>query len=155
DPHLDNITGYQQLPGKLIYLTHTRPDISYSIHCLAQHMHSPLKSHLNCALNVLRYLKNALGKGIKYAHSKNDNTLNTLSKSSIEAEYRSMVSAACEIIWIQKLLLDLNVKIALPVAIFCDNKSALQLAINPAFHERSKHFEIDVHLSEKKLQKGS
>ncbi|GJT38378.1 putative RNA-directed DNA polymerase [Tanacetum coccineum] len=191
DPYLDNITGYQQLLGKLIYLTHTRPDISYSVHCLAQHMHSPLKSHLNCALNVLRYLKNAPGKGIKYAHSKNDNTLvgfsdadwakciktrksvtgyyvflnncfiswkskklNTLSRSSTEAEYRSMASAACEIIWIQKLLLDLNVKITLPVDLFCDNKSALQLAINHVFHERSKHFEIDVHFIREKIAKG-
>ncbi|GJV37167.1 ribonuclease H-like domain-containing protein [Tanacetum coccineum] len=33
DPLLDNITGYQKLLGKLIYLTHTRPDIAYSIHC--------------------------------------------------------------------------------------------------------------------------
>ncbi|GJQ90576.1 hypothetical protein Tco_0001715 [Tanacetum coccineum] len=57
-PLLDNITGYQKLLGKLIYLTHTRPDISYSIHCLAQYMHSPLKSHFNCALNVLRYPPN-------------------------------------------------------------------------------------------------
>ncbi|GKA56332.1 ribonuclease H-like domain-containing protein [Tanacetum coccineum] len=64
DPLLDNITGYQKLLGKLIYLTHTTPDIAYSVHWLAQYMHSPLKSHLNCALNVLRYLKNAPDKGI-------------------------------------------------------------------------------------------
>ncbi|GKA65245.1 RNA-directed DNA polymerase, eukaryota, reverse transcriptase zinc-binding domain protein [Tanacetum coccineum] len=69
NPLLDNITGYQKLLGKLIYLTHTRPDITYSVHCLAQYMHSPLKSHLNCALNVLRYLKNAPCKGIKYVYS--------------------------------------------------------------------------------------
>ncbi|GJT18556.1 ribonuclease H-like domain-containing protein [Tanacetum coccineum] len=48
-PLLDNITSYQKLLGKLIYLTHTRPDISYPVHYLAQYMHSPLKSHLNCA----------------------------------------------------------------------------------------------------------
>ncbi|GJU22172.1 ribonuclease H-like domain-containing protein [Tanacetum coccineum] len=54
DHLLDNITGYQKLLGKLIYLTHTRPDISYFVHCLAHYMHSPLKSHLNCELNVLR-----------------------------------------------------------------------------------------------------
>ncbi|GKD69240.1 ribonuclease H-like domain-containing protein, partial [Tanacetum coccineum] len=66
DPLLDNITGYQKLLGKLIYLTHTRPDIAYSVYCLAQYMHSPLKSHLNYALNVLRYLKGVPGKGIRY-----------------------------------------------------------------------------------------
>ncbi|GKE97335.1 ribonuclease H-like domain-containing protein, partial [Tanacetum coccineum] len=67
DPLLDNITGYQKL-GKLIYLTHTIPDIAYSVHCLAQYMHSPLKSHLNSALNILRYLKGAPSKGIRYRY---------------------------------------------------------------------------------------
>nr|GEV49377.1 ribonuclease H-like domain-containing protein [Tanacetum cinerariifolium] len=68
DPLLDNIIGYQKLIGKLIYLTHTRPDIAYSVHCLAQYMHSPLKSHLSYALNVLRYLKGAPSKGIRYKY---------------------------------------------------------------------------------------
>ncbi|GJV72029.1 ribonuclease H-like domain-containing protein [Tanacetum coccineum] len=75
DPLLDNITGYQKLLGKLIYLTHTRPDIAYLVHCLAQYMHSPLKSHLNSALNVLRYLKGAPGKGIRYKYSNCKNNL--------------------------------------------------------------------------------
>ena len=65
-----------------------------------------------------------------------------------------MSSAACEIIWIQKLLADLNTKITLHVVLFCDNKSALQLTINPVFHERSKHFEIDVHFIREKIAKG-
>nr|GEW20391.1 ribonuclease H-like domain-containing protein [Tanacetum cinerariifolium] len=75
DPLLDNITGYQKLLGKLIYLTHTRPDIAYSVHCLAQYMHSLLKSHLNSALNVLRYLKGAPSKGIRYTYSEYKNNL--------------------------------------------------------------------------------
>ncbi|GKC72172.1 ribonuclease H-like domain-containing protein [Tanacetum coccineum] len=54
DPPLVNIIGYQKLLGKLIYLTHTRPDISYYVHCLSQHMHAPLKSHLDSAFHVLR-----------------------------------------------------------------------------------------------------
>ncbi|GJX89107.1 putative RNA-directed DNA polymerase [Tanacetum coccineum] len=46
DKSLKNIFEYQKLLGKLIYLTHTRPDISYAVHCLSQHMHAPLQSHL-------------------------------------------------------------------------------------------------------------
>ncbi|GJU04360.1 ribonuclease H-like domain-containing protein [Tanacetum coccineum] len=43
---------------------------------------------------------------------------------------------ACEIIWIQKLFFDLKTKVTRPDDLFCDNKSALQLAVNPVFHER-------------------
>ncbi|GJT73269.1 ribonuclease H-like domain-containing protein [Tanacetum coccineum] len=64
DKVLDNITEYQRLIGKLIYLTHTWPDISYPVHCLSQFMHKPLRSHIKIALKVLRYLKSNPGKGV-------------------------------------------------------------------------------------------
>ncbi|GKC37988.1 ribonuclease H-like domain-containing protein [Tanacetum coccineum] len=64
DPLLNSITDYQKLMGKLIYLTNTRPNISYVVHCLSQFMHSPLKSHLKIAFKIFRYLKSCLGLGI-------------------------------------------------------------------------------------------
>nr|GEU36965.1 ribonuclease H-like domain-containing protein [Tanacetum cinerariifolium] len=62
DPVLDNITEYQ----KLIYLSHTRPDVSYVVHCLSQFMHKTLRSYLKIALKVLSYLKGYPGKGIQF-----------------------------------------------------------------------------------------
>ena len=67
------------------------------------------------------------------------------------AEYRSMASATCEVIWLSNLLGDMGVKDLLPVVLYCDNSSALQIAENPVFHEKTKHFEIDVHLVREKV----
>ncbi|GKB99882.1 ribonuclease H-like domain-containing protein, partial [Tanacetum coccineum] len=64
NPLLDNVTEYQKLIVKLIYLTTTRPDIAYTVSCLSQFMHNPFKSHLKTALKVIRYLKGSPGKGI-------------------------------------------------------------------------------------------
>lgn len=74
DPMIDNITEYQKLVGKLIYVTQTRLDIAYSVHCLSQFIHKPLKFHLKVALKCLRYLKISHGKGVHIAKS-NDSFL--------------------------------------------------------------------------------
>nr|GEV49774.1 ribonuclease H-like domain-containing protein [Tanacetum cinerariifolium] len=66
---LQNVTAYQKLVGKLIYLCMTRPDISYAVNCLSQHMHSPLQSHFDLGLRLLRYLKLAPCSGINFAKS--------------------------------------------------------------------------------------
>ena len=192
DKFLRNITSYQKLVGKLIYLTMTRPDIAYAVHCLSQHMHAPLQSHFNLGLRVLRYLKLAPGSGIGFSKSQtgynvvaysdsdwakcpitrrsisgycvfvNGNLVSwkskkqaTLSRSSAEAEYRAMASATCEIMWIVKILKDFGVtENLLPIDLCCDNKSAIQIAANPVMHEKTKHFDIDVHLVREKVASG-
>ncbi|GKF09525.1 ribonuclease H-like domain-containing protein [Tanacetum coccineum] len=79
---------------------------------------------------------------------------NTVSRSSVEAEYRCMASATCEVIWIFNLLNDLCITNLLPVNLYSDSSSAIQIAANPVFHERTKHFEVDVHLVREKVHDG-
>lgn len=57
---------YQRLVGKLIYLSHTRPDIAYAVSLVSQYMHYPYTSHMDAVIRILRYLKQAPGKGILF-----------------------------------------------------------------------------------------
>lgn len=58
---------YQRLVGKLIYLSHTRPDIAYAVSVVSQFMHQPSKDHMEAVIRILRYLKSSPGKGLMFA----------------------------------------------------------------------------------------
>ncbi|EXB96864.1 hypothetical protein L484_016637 [Morus notabilis] len=60
---------YQRLVGKLIYLSHTRPDISFAVSMVSQFMHAPYEEHLEAIYKILRYLKGTPGKGLFFQKS--------------------------------------------------------------------------------------
>ena len=63
-PPLKDAARYRRLVGRLIYLSITRPDLTYAVHVLSQFMHFPKLDHMNAALRVVRYLKGTVGEGI-------------------------------------------------------------------------------------------
>ena len=65
-----------------------------------------------------------------------------------------MAHATCELIWLQQLLTNLNIKVSTNAKVFCDNKSAMHIATNPVFHERTKHVEKDCHTVRDQVKKG-
>ncbi|KAL0550370.1 hypothetical protein IC582_014879 [Cucumis melo] len=68
-----------------------------------------------------------------------------VSRSSTESEYRALADATAELLWLRWLLADMGVPQQGPTLLHCDNRSAIQIAHNDVFHERTKHIENDCH----------
>ena len=57
---------YRSLVGRLMYLTITRPDITFAVNKLCQFSSAPRTSHLNAVYKVLQYIKGTVGQGLFY-----------------------------------------------------------------------------------------
>ena len=75
-----------------------------------------------------------------------------VSRSSAESEYRAMAQSVSEIMWIHQLLMEVGIKTPVPTKLWCDNQTALHIASNHVFHERTKHIEINCHFVREKIQ---
>uniref|UniRef100_A0A2N9FQ69 Integrase catalytic domain-containing protein n=1 Tax=Fagus sylvatica TaxID=28930 RepID=A0A2N9FQ69_FAGSY len=161
---LDDPSIYRRLVGRLLYLTVTRPDISYSVQKLSQFMSRPTNAHLTAANRVLRYIKGTSGQGLFFP---SDCSLQLKAFSDLdwagcpdtrrsitEAEYRAMASVVCELMWLLPLLTELQSRHPKEALLFCDSQAAIHIAANPVYHERTKHIELDCHLIREKIQAG-
>jgi len=191
DSEVEDVTAYQRLIGKLLYLTITRPDICFSVQVLSQFIQHPKVSHWEAALRVVRYVKRSPGLGIMlkrgtgvtkltgycdsdwascpntrrsvtgYMVKLGDSLISwkskkqqTVSRSSAEAEYRSLAALVAELIWLAGLLDELQFPVDIPISVFTDSKSAIQIAENPVFHEHTKYIDIYCHFIQKKVKSG-
>eukprot|EP00253_Pinus_taeda_P006562 PITA_06562 len=121
-PEVD-ATLYRQLVGKLLYLTHTRPDLSFVVGLVARFLQNPRESHWKAAKRIPRYVR--------------------------EAEYRGAVEASKEALWLRQILSELGFEQQHPTTLWWDNQSAIQLCKDPVQHQRSKHIELHMHFIRK------
>ncbi|KAM3194681.1 hypothetical protein ACQJBY_070996 [Aegilops geniculata] len=74
--------------------------------------------------------------------------------SSCEAEYMAATAAACQGIWLSRLLGEMLNKEAARPKLLVDNKSAISLEKNPVFHDRSKHIKIRYNFIRECVEQG-
>lgn len=83
-----------------------------------------------------------LGSGaISWSSKKQD----IVALSSSEAEYVAVNSAACQMVWLRRVLSEVGYKQEQATEIFCDNKATIAMTKNPAYHSRTKHIDIRFH----------
>ncbi|GJY44903.1 ribonuclease H-like domain-containing protein [Tanacetum coccineum] len=142
-------TLYRSLAGSLQYLTFTRPDISYAVQQLFSSSTTDLVAYSDADWAGCPTTRRStsgycvfLGNNLLSWSSKRQPTL---SRSSAEAEYRSVANAIAETCWLRNILRELHTPLSSTTLIYCDNISAVYLSSYPVQHQRTKHIEIDIH----------
>ncbi|KNZ63270.1 uncharacterized protein VP01_11665g1, partial [Puccinia sorghi] len=69
----------------------------------------------------------------------------TVSTLTTKAEYRALFEGVQASVWLKNLYQSLNIKLSKWFEIYVDNQSAIALATNPIFQQRSKHIDIIYH----------
>ena len=74
--------------------------------------------------------------------------------SSTEEEYIAATSAACQAIWVRRLITIFGQAPSETTNVFCDNKSTISIEKNPIMHGRIKYMEIRFHFIRDLISKG-
>ncbi|KAG8476370.1 hypothetical protein CXB51_033259 [Gossypium anomalum] len=74
-----------------------------------------------------------------------------VSRSTAEAEYRSLAAATSDAAWLTSLLTELKLSSVDPPKVWCDNSSTVAVAANPVLHSKFKHVEIDLFFVREKV----
>ena len=91
---------YQRLVGKLIYISHTRPNITFVVSCVSQFMHFPSKSHMKAVYCILRHIKGTPRRGLLFKKNASRDI-----QLIIEADWvgspidRQYISGYCTFVW--------------------------------------------------------
>ena len=63
---------YRSMIGSLLYLTASRPNISYSVGVCARYQANPKESHMTALKRIIKYVKTTVEFGVWYSKDTND-----------------------------------------------------------------------------------
>ncbi|GJR36659.1 putative ribonuclease H-like domain-containing protein [Tanacetum coccineum] len=145
---------YRSMIGSLMYLTASRPDITFTVYACARFQVTPKTSHLHAVKRIFRYLKASLDRksttrGCQFLGKRliswQCKKQTIVANSTTEARERLLVhKAVTRMLWIQNQMLDYGFNF-MNTKIYIDNESTICIVKNPVFHSKTKHIEIRHH----------
>nr|GEV96698.1 copia protein [Tanacetum cinerariifolium] len=153
-------TYYCGMVDTLMYLTASRPDLTFAACMCARYQEKPTENHLHALKRIFKYLQGIVNRGICYpkdssialtAYADADHKSDVI--STTEAEYIGLSGCCAQVLWLRSQLIDFGLGFN-KIPMYCDNKSALTLYNINVQHSRSKHIDIIFHFIKEQVENG-
>ncbi|RDX72720.1 Copia protein, partial [Mucuna pruriens] len=69
-------------------------------------------------------------------------------------KYRAIANGVCKMLWLKRVIEELQMPIHMSMKFYCDNKTNISIAQNPVQHDHTKHVEINRHFIKEKIECG-
>nr|GEU43299.1 hypothetical protein [Tanacetum cinerariifolium] len=140
-------TLYHGMTGSLMYLTSSRPDLTYTVCLCARYQAKPTKKHLNAVKQIFRYLKENINMGLWYSKD-SDMSLTAYAY----ADHAGCQDSRCSISRSAQFL-DYDFQFN-KIPLYYDNKSAIALSCKSVQHSRAKHIDVRYHFIKEQVENG-
>ena len=108
-------------------------------------------SDVNDRKSTSGYMFKLAGAAVSWSSKKQT----SVTLSSTEAEYISGAHAAKKAVWLRQLISELGLDTSFPTVLHVDNQSAIAIAKNPEFHDRTKHIDVRHHFLRQVIEDGA
>ncbi|GJU69005.1 retrovirus-related pol polyprotein from transposon TNT 1-94 [Tanacetum coccineum] len=137
-------THYHGMIGTLMYLTASRPDLTFVVCMCARYQAKPTEKHLHVVKRIFQYLRGTVNRELWQKSA---------AISSTKAEYIALSGCCAQFLWMRSQLIDYGLGFN-KIPMYCDNKSAIALCCNNVQHSRSKHINIRFHFIKEQVENG-
>ena len=181
----EKVLIHRSMIGSLLYLTTSKPDISYNMEVCARYQANPKESHMTALKRIIKYVKTTTDFGVWYSQDTNDvlagysdaeddrkstlgdcfyvgnNLVFWMSKkknsiSLFTAEVEYIAAGSCCTLLLWMQKLLHDYGICQEhLIIYCDNTNVINISKNPIQHSRTKHIEIRHHFIREFVEDGS
>ncbi|GKD95244.1 hypothetical protein Tco_1375081 [Tanacetum coccineum] len=153
-------THYRGMIGTLMYLTASRPDLTFVVCMCARYQAKPTEKHLHAVKRIFKYLRGTVNRGLWYLK---DSSIALTAYADADhtgcQDTRQSTSGCMQLLgdrlvsWSSKRsqLTDYGLGFN-KIPMYCDNKIAIALCCNNVKHSRSKHIDIRFHFIKSKLR---
>ncbi|GJX88220.1 hypothetical protein Tco_0340234 [Tanacetum coccineum] len=159
-----NPIHYRGMVDTLMYLTASRPDLTFVVCMCARYQANPTEKYLHAVKRIFKYLRGTVNRGLWYPKDSSIALtggtlwrrlimLKSAAISSTEAEYIALSGCCAQVLWMRSQLTDYGLGFN-KIPMYCDNKSAIALCCNNVQHSRSKHIDIRFHFIKEQVENG-